>query len=172
MYKIPLFSLRFYTSEVNKSLLLKLRRITGYTFSACREALVKNNNDIEKAQVWLSDEAVRRGWAKAGKLAGRSMSQGLLGVLANRTRAVIVEVNCETDFVSRNDAFQNFVASASEVVMKNFVVSDFILNLNAISFHSMIKTSTVYLKTYALIASNVRTNLYKVAFASGIGIPL
>lgn len=54
------------------------------------------------------------GWAKAQKLEGRNTKQGLVGVLVQNNIAAMVEVNCETDFVARNKAFQQFI----DVVLK------------------------------------------------------
>ncbi|KAH8850685.1 Elongation factor Ts isoform 1 [Schistosoma japonicum] len=112
--------IRMHSKAADKALLYKLRKLTGYTFSACKEALIRHDNDLDKAKEWLTSEAVSRGWDKAGKLAGRIMNEGLLGVLGTRSRAVIVEVNCETDFVSRNHSFQSLVAVAAETVMNNY----------------------------------------------------
>lgn len=108
------------STSADKSLLLKLRKDTGLSFAVCRDALLKNANDYNQALTWLNEEAVRRGWAKAGRLSNRLLSQGLLGVLSDKSCAVIVEVNCETDFVARNDQFQNLVASITETVMASF----------------------------------------------------
>lgn len=80
---------------------------------------MKNDNEYNQALTWLNEEAVRRGWVKAGKLSNH-LSQGLLGVLFDNSYSVIVEVNCETDFVARNDQFQNLVASITETVMLSF----------------------------------------------------
>ncbi|CAL8107291.1 unnamed protein product [Calicophoron daubneyi] len=110
-----------YSSKASTSPLSKLRRATGYTFSACKDALAKHNNNYEEALKWLNEEAVRKGWDKAGRLSNRSLSEGLLGVMWNRTHAVILEVNCETDFVARNEQFQQFVATATESLMNEFV---------------------------------------------------
>lgn len=54
------------------------------------------------------------GWSKATKLEGRSTTQGLVGVLVNKNIGTMVEVNCETDFVARNENFKNFVEKASQ----------------------------------------------------------
>ncbi|KAF6778163.1 hypothetical protein AHF37_02758 [Paragonimus kellicotti] len=109
--------IRLISTSADKSLLSKLRRTTGFTFAACKEALIRHNNDFDKAVAWLNEEAVRRGWDKAGKVSNRALSHGLLGVLQHRSSAVIVEVNCETDFVARNEQFQTFVANLTETVM-------------------------------------------------------
>ncbi|KAF7232896.1 hypothetical protein EG68_11175 [Paragonimus skrjabini miyazakii] len=112
--------IRLVSTSVDKSLLSKLRRTTGFTFAACKEALLRHNNDFDKAISWLNEEAVHRGWDKASKVSNRALSHGLLGVLQHRASAVIVEVNCETDFVARNEQFQTFVASLTETVMNEF----------------------------------------------------
>jgi elongation factor Ts len=61
----------------------------------------------------LKEQAQAMGWSKATKLEGRSTTQGLVGVLVNNNIGTMVEVNCETDFVARNENFQQFVEKAS-----------------------------------------------------------
>ncbi|CAH8819099.1 unnamed protein product [Schistosoma curassoni] len=112
--------IRLFSQAADKALLYKLRKLTGFTFSACKEALIKHENDLDRAKEWLASEAVNRGWEKAGKLAGRTMNEGLLGVLGSRSHAIIVEVNCETDFVARNHSFQSLVATVAETVLTNY----------------------------------------------------
>lgn len=57
------------------------------------------------------------GWSKATKLADRVTTQGLVGVLVNDNRAAMVELNCETDFVARNETFKRFVDHVSRIVL-------------------------------------------------------
>lgn len=71
-----------------------------------------------QAEKWLRDQAQELGWAKATKLEGRITAQGLIGVVINKNAAAMVEVNCETDFVARNDTFKDLVRSASEACLK------------------------------------------------------
>lgn len=59
------------------------------------------------------------GWSKATKLEGRSTKQGLVGVLVNRNIGAMVEVNCETDFVARNENFQEFVQTVTKACAKH-----------------------------------------------------
>lgn len=59
------------------------------------------------------------GWSKATKLEGRSTKQGLVGVLVNRNIGAMVEVNCETDFVARNETFQEFVQTVTQACAKH-----------------------------------------------------
>ncbi|ESO06593.1 hypothetical protein HELRODRAFT_123857, partial [Helobdella robusta] len=104
---------------VDKQLLSKLRKSTGFSFVNCRKALEKFDNDLKQAEKWLKDEAQKEGWAKASKLQGRPMSQGLIGLVVKDNIASLVEVNCETDFVARNLKFQSFVAAVSDGVLQH-----------------------------------------------------
>lgn len=92
-----------------KALLLKLRKNTGYTFSNCKKALETFDNDMAQAELWLHEQAKKEGWSKANKLEGRKAREGLIGLFVGDKAAVMVEVNCETDFVSRNETFQELV---------------------------------------------------------------
>ncbi|XP_072390062.1 elongation factor Ts, mitochondrial [Diabrotica undecimpunctata] len=92
-----------------KSLLATLRKKTGYTFANCKKALEMHNNNLVEAEQWLKQQAQALGWSKATKLEGRQTTQGLIGVAIENNAGVLVEVNCETDFVARNKEFQNMV---------------------------------------------------------------
>lgn len=100
-------------AAVNKTNLAKLRKRTGFTITNCKIALEKNDNDINKAEEWLQAEAQAQGWAKATKLSGRATAQGLVGVHIDGIVGALVEVNCETDFVARNEQFKTLVAQAA-----------------------------------------------------------
>lgn len=93
----------------DKALLMKLRKSTGYTFINCKKALEKFDNDITQAESWLHEQAQKEGWSKANKLEGRKAKEGLIGLFVGDKAAVMVEVNCETDFVARNEKFQQLV---------------------------------------------------------------
>ncbi|XP_049893871.1 elongation factor Ts, mitochondrial [Epinephelus moara] len=93
----------------DKALLMKLRKSTGYTFINCKKALEKFDNDITQAESWLHEQAQKEGWSKANKLEGRKAKEGLIGLFIGEKAAVMVEVNCETDFVARNEKFQQLV---------------------------------------------------------------
>jgi len=98
-------------AAVDKAQLSKLRKATGYGMSNCKEALVQNDHDYDKAAAWLAQQAQAAGWAKATKLSGRAATQGLLGVAVSEDRrsAVLVECKCETDFVAKNEVFVEMV---------------------------------------------------------------
>ncbi|CAL8335739.1 unnamed protein product [Lota lota] len=100
-----------------KSLLMKLRKSTGYTFINCKKALEKFDNDIKQAESWLNQQAQKEGWSKANKLEGRKAKDGLIGVFVGGEAAVMVEVNCETDFVARNEKFQQLVKDVASATL-------------------------------------------------------
>lgn len=82
-----------------------------------------------QAEQWLKDQAQAMGWAKATKLEGRETAQGLVGIVLQKNIGALIEVNCETDFVARNEKFQQFVDLASRSCLKyvnDLPESDFI----------------------------------------------
>ncbi|XP_052609484.1 elongation factor Ts, mitochondrial isoform X3 [Peromyscus californicus insignis] len=97
------------SSASSKELLMKLRRKTGYSFVNCKKALETCDGDLKQAEAWLHKQAQKEGWSKAARLHGRKTKDGLIGLLQEGNAAVLVEVNCETDFVSRNLKFQELV---------------------------------------------------------------
>ena len=91
----------------------QLRDMTGAGMMDCKAALAETNGDLEAAVDWLR----KKGIAKADKKAGRTAAEGLIGVAADATSAVVVEVNSETDFVARNDAFQDLVRNVAQTAL-------------------------------------------------------
>ncbi|XP_063329144.1 elongation factor Ts, mitochondrial isoform X1 [Pelmatolapia mariae] len=103
-----------------KALLMKLRKSTGYTFINCKKALEKFDNDVAQAETWLHEQAQKEGWSKANKLEGRKAKEGLIGVFVGDKAAVMVEVNCETDFVARNEKFQQLVKDVTFATLAHY----------------------------------------------------
>src|SRR4051812_21909921 len=101
-------------AEISAQLVKELREKSGAGMMDCKKALAATNGDLEVAVDWLR----KQGLAQASKKAGRVAAEGLVGVAVQGPRGVIVEVNSETDFVARNDKFQDFVAKASEIALK------------------------------------------------------
>ena len=91
----------------------ELRDLTGAGMMDCKAALNETNGDMEAAVDWLR----KKGISKADKKAGRTAAEGLIGVEAGLREAAIVEVNSETDFVARNDAFQQIVGNVAKVAL-------------------------------------------------------
>lgn len=74
-----------------------------------------------QAEVWLKEQAQVLGWSKAQKLQGRSTSQGLVTVIVDKTHGALIEINCETDFVARNNQFQALSDVVATAVLKHAV---------------------------------------------------
>lgn len=110
---------------VGKSPLAELRKRTGYTFANCKKALELNQNDVVAAEKWLNDQAQSMGWTKATKVADRVTTQGLIGVLIRGNRGAMVELNCETDFVARNETFKRFVDHVARICLHYTKMTEF-----------------------------------------------
>jgi elongation factor Ts len=91
----------------------ELRDKTGAGMMDCKTALNETGGDMEAAIDWLR----AKGIAKADKKAGRTAAEGLIAVNSDAGKGVVVEVNSETDFVARNDAFQEIVRNIAQVAL-------------------------------------------------------
>jgi elongation factor Ts len=99
---------------ITAGLVKDLRDKTGAGMMDCKKALIETDGEIEPAIDWLR----KKGLAAAAKKSGRVAAEGLVGVASATNRAAIVEVNAETDFVARNETFQEFVAKVAEIVLQ------------------------------------------------------
>ena len=101
--------------QITAAMVKELRELTGAGMMECKKALAEVGGDTEAAIEWMR----KNGMAKAEKKAGRIAAEGVIGILVNddSNAACLVEVNCETDFVSRGDDFRNFVARIASLVM-------------------------------------------------------
>ncbi len=99
--------------SISASLVKQLRDQTGAGMMDCKAALTETNGDIEAAIDWLR----KKGIAKADKKSGRTAAEGLVGVASDDKGAVVVEVNSETDFVARNEAFQDLVRNIASAAL-------------------------------------------------------
>ena len=100
-------------AEITAALVKELREKTGAGMMDCKKALTENAGDIEQAVDWLR----KKGLASAAKKSGRVASEGLVGVIAEGKQGALVEVNCETDFVARNEQFQGFVGGVTRLAL-------------------------------------------------------
>ena len=100
-------------AEITAQLVKELREKTGAGMMDCKKALAETKGDIEEASDWLR----KKGLSAAAKKSGRIAAEGLVGVAAKGTKGAVVEVNAETDFVARNDKFQDFVKAATEIAL-------------------------------------------------------
>lgn len=99
-------------AEVSAKLVQELRQKTGAGMMDCKKALKENEGDIEKASEWLR----QKGISKADKAAGKVTAEGLVetAVQQDGRVGVLLEVNCQTDFVARNDAFKALVSNLAK----------------------------------------------------------
>jgi elongation factor Ts len=101
-------------AAITAALVKDLRDKTGAGMMDCKKALTETDGEIEPAVDWLR----KKGLAAAAKKSGRVAAEGLVGVASATNMAAIVEVNAETDFVARNETFQEFVAKVAEIVLE------------------------------------------------------
>jgi len=110
-------------AEITAAMIKDLRERTGAGMSDCKKALVESSADVDKAIEYLRT----KGLAKAAKKAGRIATEGVVSSYIHGAGriGVLVEVNCETDFVARNEDFQTFVKEVSLQIaaMNPFYVS-------------------------------------------------
>lgn len=98
---------------ITAALVKELREKSGAGMMDCKNALTENNGDVEAAMDWLRSKGI----AKAEKKSGRVAAEGLIGIAGADNSAAVVEVNSETDFVARNDQFQNIVRNVAETAL-------------------------------------------------------
>jgi len=104
-------------AEISASMVMDLRQRTGLGMMECKKALTESGGDMAKAEDLLR---IKSG-AKASKAAGRIAAEGVIGlwVAPDAKTGAMVEVNCETDFVARNDDFKAFAAELAQVIARD-----------------------------------------------------
>lgn len=100
--------------SITAAMVKELRDKTGAGMMDCKKALAENDGNMEQATDWLRT----KGLAKAAKKAGRVAADGLIAVASQGTSAAVVEVNSETDFVARNETFQELAAAIAKVAIE------------------------------------------------------
>ena len=100
-------------AEITAASVKELREISGAGMMDCKKALGETGGDMDAAVDWLRT----KGLATAAKKAGRTASEGLVGVVVSGTMGAAVEVNSETDFVAKNDQFQSFVRGVTDLAL-------------------------------------------------------
>jgi elongation factor Ts len=101
-------------ATITATMVKDLREKTGAGMMDCKAALNEAQGDMEVAVDWLR----AKGFAKAAKKAGRVAAEGLIGLAADAKQAALVEVNSETDFVARNQKFQEMVSAIAAAALK------------------------------------------------------
>ena len=99
--------------NITAKLVKDLRDKTGAGMMDCKKALIESNGNMEEAIDWLR----KQGLSAVAKKSSRVAAEGLIGVTIKGTKGGIIEINSETDFVARNELFQNFVKTCSDLVL-------------------------------------------------------
>jgi elongation factor Ts len=102
-------------AEITAATVKELRERTGAGMMDCKKALAENNGEMEASIDWLR----AKGLAAAAKKAGRTAAEGLVGVAVEGNRGAVIEVNSETDFVAKNEIFQDFVRNAAKLALQH-----------------------------------------------------
>ena len=101
-------------ADVTAGMVKELRDRTSAGMMDCKKALAETQGDMEAAIDWLR----AKGLSAAAKKAGRTASEGLVGVVVEGNRGAVVEVNSETDFVAKNEIFQDFVRNVARIALQ------------------------------------------------------
>jgi elongation factor Ts len=136
----------------------ELRELTGAGIQDCKTALSENNFDIEKSIEYLR----KKGITKAAKKSSRDAAEGLAVIASNNSKACILEVNSETDFVAKNNEFINFCSDISKIALANNYNLETLLNAKI--NNSLIKDELVNL--IAKIGENIK--IRRIAYLTNI----
>ncbi|MCB8880481.1 elongation factor Ts [Acidisoma cellulosilytica] len=101
-------------AEITAALVKDLREKSGAGMMDCKKALTETAGDLDAAIDWLR----KKGLSAAAKKSGRVAAEGLIGVASTTNAASMVEVNAETDFVARNETFQDFVETVAKIALE------------------------------------------------------
>ncbi|WP_333605759.1 translation elongation factor Ts [Novosphingobium sp.] len=143
-----------------------LRERTGAGMMDCKKALAETNGDLEAAV----DALRAKGLAAAAKKSSRTAAEGLVGVAVTGTKGVAVEVNSETDFVAKNDQFQDFVRKTTEVALG--VAGNDVESLKAAAYPGGGTVSDALTNNVATIGENQQVRRMKtVEVAQGLVVP-
>jgi len=150
-------------ADISASTVMELRQRTGLGMMECKKALTEAAGDLTKAEELLR---IRSG-AKASKAAARIAAEGVIGlhVAANAKAAAIVELNCETDFVARNEDFRAFANQIAEVVAR-----DRPADVAALATRTLASGETIEARRIALvqkIGENVTVRRFALLEAQG-----
>lgn len=125
---------------ISAQLVKELREITGAGMMDCKKALVETNGNIDDAVTWLREKGI----AKAAKKADRIAAEGVCAYAFDNNKAVVFEVNSETDFVAKNQNFIDIVEEIGKAILTSDVTAEDALNatLNGVTVNDIIVNAT------------------------------
>ena len=107
-------------SVITADMVRELREKSGAAMMDCKKALTENNGDLDASMKWLREKGI----ASAEKKAGRAAAEGLVGYKIDGKKGVIVEINCETDFVAKTEKFLALVENAVQAAHQTELPAD------------------------------------------------
>ncbi|OUQ78902.1 translation elongation factor Ts [Flavonifractor sp. An100] len=144
----------------------KLREMTGVGMMDCKKALTEAEGDIDKAIEWLREKGLAAQTKKAGKVAAEGVSYA---IVADNGVGVIIEVNSQTDFVAKNEVFQDFVKSLAAVVAEKDPAD--VEALKACTYPGTDRTvADVTADKVLAIGENIQIRRF-VRYAQGVNVP-
>ena len=144
----------------------ELRKISGAGMMECKAALSESNGDLDLAFKILREKGI----AKAEKKSSRDANEGLIGIKCTDNKAAIIEINSETDFVSRNAEFQNLVRSILDITLFNFFDKDEMSKQSTDLINEAVAKigENIVFKRYECIEGNVFSYIHNSA-GEGLG---
>jgi elongation factor Ts len=138
--------------NISAGMVKDLRERTGVGMMECKKALTETQGDIEKAILWLRE----RGLSRAAQKATRVAAQGVVDtrISADHKSAVIVEVNCETDFVANGDEFRSIVGEITETALKHKIQ-----NINQLAETKLSSTGNSVANSLAALVAKIGENM-------------
>lgn len=151
-------------SEITAKMVADLRSLTGLGMMDCKKALVETAGDIKAAEELLR---VKSG-AKAGKMAGRIAAEGsiVMQLTPDAKAGVIVEINCETDFVAKDDSFLSFANNVAKTILNN--KPNTIEELNSMQNAEGISVEDSRKNIIAKLGENISIRRFKLWQAQGV----
>jgi len=144
-------------SAINAALVKELRDKTGAGMMDCKKALVETKGNVEEATDWLR----KKGISGADKKSSRVAAEGVIAISSSENSISLLEINSETDFVSKNPDFQNFVRNVSNIALNSGTDIEALKNAN---YDGNKSVSQVLTELIAKIGENIvlrRANLIK-----------
>jgi elongation factor Ts len=152
-------------ADITAAMVKDLREKSGAGMMDCKKALSEAGGDMEAAVDWLR----AKGLATASKKSSRTAAEGLVGVCVSGTKGAAVEVNSETDFVAKNDQFQGFVRTVTELAL---ATGDDIDALKAVAYPGGGTVEEVLTNNIATIGENQTLRRAKIlSVAQGVVVP-
>ncbi|MEM7400989.1 MAG: translation elongation factor Ts [Pseudomonadota bacterium] len=141
--------------QITATMVKELRERTGAGMMECKKALTECGGDMETA----IEQMRKSGQAKADKKAGRIAAEGTIAIASDGKQAAIIEVNCETDFVAKDEQFSNFSKQLAEMVLQHEIASVEALNETAMSSGQTVEQARLELVTK--IGENIKVRRFE-----------